>query len=369
MRQAVTSSVVRNSQPTLHDVSRLSGVSSATVSRVFSGSAKVSQPVRERVLAAARQLSYEPSIAARVLAGAKMRAIGAIFPEIASGFYADILAGIDEVCAEHSFDVMASFVGTNRKRPDLIRRLLRQGRVDALILLNLHESTDLNPRELEGLPIILVDREITGAKLPVVGIDNVGGAEAMIEHLFEQGHRKISLLTGPTGNFDSEQRLLGARQAANRLGISIDESSIWRGEFTVASGHRAAREMLDSRQPLPDAIFCFNDVMAIGLISEFHRAGISVPGKVAVAGFDNIETAEHISLTSVACPMRLMGQVAARWAIDSVMKDEKPTGSHRLQVRLAVRNSSAGRRGSPTHHRARVTSVLYAQTDDRGERR
>ena len=360
MRQAVTSSVVRKSQPTLHDVSRLSGVSSATVSRVFSGSAKVSENVRDRVLAAAKQLSYEPSIAARVLAGAKMRAIGAVFPEIASGFYADILAGIDEVCAEHGFDVMASFVGTNRKRPDLIRRLLRQGRVDALILLNLHESKDLTPRDIEGLPIILVDRELTGSALPVVGIDNVGGAEAMIEHLFEQGHRRIGLLTGPTGNFDSEQRLMGARQAATRLGILLDDSCLWRGEFTLASGHRVARDILDSRQPLPDAIFCFNDVMAIGLISEFQRAGVAVPGRVAVAGFDNIETAEHISLTSVACPMRLMGQVAARWAIDSVLNDEKPDGSHRLQVRLAVRNSSAGKRGSPTLQRARVTSVMYA---------
>src|SRR4051812_28963887 len=98
----------RRTQPTLYDVSRLSGVSSATVSRVFNDTARVSDEVRKRVLDAAKQLAYEPSHAARALAGRKTKTIGAIFPEIASGFYADVLAGIDEVAAESGFDVLAS---------------------------------------------------------------------------------------------------------------------------------------------------------------------------------------------------------------------------------------------------------------------
>lgn len=334
---------VRRPQPTLYDVSRLSGVSSATVSRVFSGRARVSEEVRKRVLEAANQLAYEPSHAARALAGARTQTVGAIFPTIASGFYADVLAGIDEVAAESGFDVLASFVGKSRSRPDLVNRLLRQGRVDSLVLLNLDDNIDLKPESVDGLPIILVDREISGSSLPVIGMDNVGGAEAMIQHLFEQGHRRIALLTGPDGNFDSQQRLLGCRRAFNTLGLTLEESLIWTGAFTLESGQKAARQCLDSRQPLPDAIFCFNDVMAIGMMTEFDRAGVSVPGHVALAGYDNVETAAHLSLTSVVCPMRLMGQMAARWAIDLVTQNERPT-NHRLQVRLVVRNSSSGRR-------------------------
>ena len=174
-------------------------------------------------------------------------------------------------------------------------------------------------------------------------MDNVGGAEAMIEHLFEQGHRRIALLTGPKGNYDSEQRLLGCRQAFARLGLSFEESLIWTGGFTMTSGVDAAKKVLDSKAPLPDAIFCFNDSMAIGMINKFHGSGISVPGDVAIAGYDNLDAAEHLSLTSIACPMRLMGQVAARWAVELVNRDQKQVG-HRLQVRLVIRHSSAGKK-------------------------
>jgi len=332
----------RKMQPTLYDVSRLSGVSSATVSRVFGSKTRVSDPIRKRVLEAAKQLSYEPSHAARALAGRRTLTLGAIFPEIASGFYADVLAGIDEVAAENGFDVLASFVGKHRSKPELVKRLLRQGRVDALLLLNLDDSLDLEPESIGQLPIVLIDHEIAGSGLPVVGMDNIGGAEAMVEHLFEQGHRRIAVVTGPAGNFDSDQRLLGYRRASTRLGLTLDHKLIWNGAFTLASGARAVREHLDSKQPLPDAIFCLNDPMAIGVLNELQRSGVSVPGEVALAGYDNVEAAAHLSLTSIACPMRLMGQMAARWAVELITRNEKPV-THRLQVRLVVRSSSTGR--------------------------
>jgi DNA-binding LacI/PurR family transcriptional regulator len=342
MTQTLAPIDLRRSQPTLYDVSRLSGASTATVSRVFSGKANVAEDTRKRVMDAANQLGFEPSHTARVLAGNRTHTLGAIFPEIASGFYADVLAGIDEVAAESGFDVLASFVGKRRRRPEMLKRLLRQGRVDALLLLNLDDTSDLDPKAMERLPIVLIDREISGTNLPVVGMDNVGGAEAMIEHLFEQGHRRIAILAGPVGNYDSEQRLVGCHRAFARLGLTPDERLIWNGDFTLASGARAAKEFLDSKLPLPDAIFCLNDAMAIGMLGELQRAKISVPRDLALAGYDNVEAAAHLSLTSVACPMRLMGQIAARWAVDLITKNERPEG-HRLQVRLVVRNSSAGK--------------------------
>src|ERR1700722_384791 len=341
---SVISPVSKQTTPTstVYDVSRLSGVSAATVSRVFSGSAPVSEQVRKRVIEAANQLAYEPSHAARALAGRRTNTLGAIFPEIANGFSAEVLAGIDEVAAESGFDVLAAFVGTHRSRPELLKRLLRQGRCDALLLLNLDDRLDMKPETVDQLPIVLIDREIPGSNLPAVGMDNVGGAQAMIEHMFEQGHRRIAVLTGPPGNFDSEQRLLGCRQAFAKLGLSLDERLVWSGGFTVESGARAARQFLESRQPMPDAIFSLNDAMAIGIMKEFERVGISIPGDVALGGYDNVEAAAHLSLTSVACPMRLMGQVAARWAVDLVTRNERPAG-HRLQVRLVARNSTTGK--------------------------
>jgi LacI family transcriptional regulator len=342
MSQTALPQQPRKAQPTLYDVSRLSGTSIATVSRVFSGKAKVGEETRRRVMEAANQLAFEPSHIARALAGRCTQTLGVIFPDIASGFYADVLAGIDEVAAESGLDVLASFVGKRRSRPELVKRLLRQGRVDALIVLNLEESTDLKAEDVSQLPIILVDREISQANLPVVGLDNIGGAEAMIEHLFEQGHRRIALLSGPSGNYDSEQRLIGCRQAMARLGLAADERLIWSDDFTVDGGKRLMREFLESKQILPDAIFCFNDAMAFGVLDELQHAGLSVPDDIALAGYDNVEAADHFSLTTVANPMRLMGQVAARWAIDLATRNERLT-SHKLPVRLVVRSSSAGK--------------------------
>ena len=116
MSQGTSPSLVRKSPPTLYDVSRLSGASIATVSRVFSGKNRVSDETRKRVMDAAKELAFEPSHAARALAGRRTNTLGAIFPEIASGFYADVLAGIDEVAAEAEFEVLASFVSKRRSR-------------------------------------------------------------------------------------------------------------------------------------------------------------------------------------------------------------------------------------------------------------
>src|SRR5271170_7976628 len=166
MNQAVAPIEFRRGQPTLYDVSRLSGASTATVSRVFSGKARVGDHTRKRVVDAANQLGFEPSHTARALAGNRTHTLGAIFPEIASGFYAEVLAGIDEVAAESGFDVLAAFVGTHRKRPELVRRLLRQGRCDALLLLNLDDRLDLDSQAVDQLPIVLIDREIPCCNLP-----------------------------------------------------------------------------------------------------------------------------------------------------------------------------------------------------------
>jgi LacI family transcriptional regulator len=185
-------------------------------------------------------------------------------------------------------------------------------------------------------------------------MDNVGGAEEMIEHLYDQGHRRIAILTGPQGNYDSERRLAGCRRAMSRLGLSLDEKLIWNGAFTFASGIRAARQLLRSRAPMPDAIFCLNDAMAIAMLAELRDAGVSVPGDVALAGFDNVDESAHMSLTTVAAPMRLMGETAARAAVDLVVKGKRPR-SQLLPVRLVVRASSRARRRITDAARRRQT--------------
>jgi LacI family transcriptional regulator len=334
---------VYRSLPTLYDVCELSGVSSATVSRVFSGSARVTSATRKRVLAAARRLGYAPLHAGRALRSRRTQTIGAIFPEMAKHFYPEILCGIDEVASDSGFDVLASFVGKRRQRSELVDRLLGQGRVDALIIINLQSRNDLAPRVLSELPIILIDRGIPGTNLPAIGMDNVAGAKAMVDHLLEQGHRRIAVLTGPAGNFDSRQRLLGCKLALEKAGVRLEPELVWRGAFTFASGISVARELLRPGRRWPDAIFCLNDAMAIGLMGELRSKGVAVPGDIAVAGFDDVHEAEQLGLTSVATPTRLMGETAARCAIE-LITIRKPAKSACLPVRLVQRISSLAKR-------------------------
>ena len=199
---------------------------------------------------------------------------------------------------------------------------------------------------MDELPIILIDREISGTTLPVVGLDNVGGAEAMIQHLYDQGHRRIGIMTGPHGNFDSEQRLIGCRLAMKRLGVTLEPKWLWPGAFTVESG--AAKPCVTPSKPaipFPMRFSVSTMRWRSGRWASCTGTAFRSRGDVALAGYDNVEAAAHLSLTTVASPMRLMGQVAARWAVDLVTRNERPAG-RRLKVQLAVRNSSAGK-GSP----------------------
>ena len=326
------------SVPTLYDVCQDTGLSSATVSRVFSGSTPVSDETRKRVMEAANRLGYVPSHAGRALRSRRTHTIGAIFPEMSRHFYPDVLSGIDEGAAELRFDVLASFLGQHRRRSDLLDRMLGEGRVDALLLVNIEFTANEYEAAPRRVPIVLIGRDAPGSSCPYIGIDNSRGAELMIEHLLKQGHRRIATVTGPRDSHDSQQRLQGIRRALARAGLPLEPGLVWSGEFTFASGIAAAQKYLTEKRK-PDAIFCLNDAMAIAMLGELRRSGVSVPGAVAVAGFDDVHESAHLLLTTIAAPMREIGQVAAKVAVDLVNGNDV-AASQLLPVRLVVRDTS-----------------------------
>jgi DNA-binding LacI/PurR family transcriptional regulator len=209
-----------------------------------------------------------------------------------------------------------------------------------MILVNVEPPGDLPEVSQRRVPIVVVGR--AGQGVHAVGMDNIGGAQAMIEHLLGQGHRRIAIVTGPRGSHDSTQRLLGCRRALARARVSVPQDFIRPGAFTFASGIETARWFLSARRR-PDAIFCLNDAMAIGLIGELRGSGVMVPQEVAVAGFDDVHDSAHLGLTTVAAPMAEIGRVATRSAVKLVENEDVPL-IQSLPVRLVVRTSSVGRR-------------------------
>ena len=326
-------------RPTIYDVSRLTGFSTATVSRVFSNYPRVSQSTRNRVMAVSRKLGFSPSPVGRALAGGNTRIIGVMFPLIASGFFAEALAGLDEVLAEDGFTMLTAFYGGGRDIQSVLARLTTGYQSDVLILASTYDLGDqVQFPSVLRTPMVLLDRPIPRAEACTILIDNMAGVSAMVRHLAENGHRRIAVISGPDNTWDAQQRMQGYLQAMKELNLPIDPTLIWRGDFTLESGRQAMRKAMAAQQSF-DAVFCLNDEMALGAIAAIYEAGWRIPDDVAITGFDGISAAESLQLTTVACPMRDLGRAAATAAI-SLTRGVAHPPDQLIPVRLIVRRSS-----------------------------
>ena len=324
---------------TLYDVCRHTGLSSATVSRVMNDSPQVRPSTRDRILQAARELGYVPSHHARALASKQTRTLGVIFPKIASGFFAEVLEGIDEVAAEQEFHLLAAFSHNRTNEQKLVQQFLHDGRVDCLILMNLLlPDSFVREAATAPTPMVLLDRPVPGAPVACITLDNVRGAEAAMLHLVSLGHRDIAILTGPEGTHDAQERLRGCRQAARAAGLPLDPTRLWPGGFTEESGYQTARTRLLQDSSPPDAIFALNDDMALGALEALQEQGLGVPQHVGLVGFDDVGPARYLQLTTVRCPMRRMGRDAAAAAIQLSTTHEAPA-NRVLGTELVVRRS------------------------------
>jgi len=301
---------------TLRDICNATGLSSATVSRVLNNSPLVKEKTRERVQKVMAELNYFPLASARALAGRRTGSIGIISPYVGSGFFAEIMVGVDRVAAERGVHVMMSFAHGIGDEKRLVTRFIQERSVDAVILINL----DLPPEFLaevknDKIPLISVDTPAVEQGIASVSIGNRDGAHKMMAHLLEHGYRDIVVFAGPEMSYDSRERLEGCKAAAAEAGTSLPAEKIFTGSFIMDSGREFMQKILDSGKPLPDAVFALNDVMAFGAMASLREAGLSVPQDIAVTGFDNSEASSLVGLTTVAVPLLDMGRHAAETAL------------------------------------------------------
>jgi len=321
------------------DVCKAAGVSTATVSRVINKSPLVREPTRKRVMESIEALGYRPSYAARTLARQRTDSLGVILPEIAGGFFTEVLRGIDRVAAQHDMHLMTAFSHGRNDQEELLLRLLHQRRADALISMNL-TLPDSFVRESagQGLPIVLIGRPVEGANIISIALDNAGGADKAVTHLIEHGYKKIAIITGPKHNFDSEKRLEGSREAISRAKLQLPEEMIWQGAFTEESGRLAMMNWMAKGHPLPDAIFACNDQMAFGAMDALREKGHRVPEDVAIIGFDDIESARLLNLSTIHVPMTELGATAAEAALQQISNTVTQT-QRVLPTSLVLRRS------------------------------
>ncbi|WP_432798447.1 LacI family DNA-binding transcriptional regulator [Poriferisphaera sp. WC338] len=332
--------MAKSQSVTVTDVSKVTGLSTATVSRVLNNSPLVREATRNKVMQAVRELGYTANYSARALARQRTDTIGVIFPGIDKGFFSEVLMGVNEVATYHNLHITVGFALNYKDEPALVSSYVHGGRVDSLILMNLGMPEDFL-REIvrESMPIVLIDRPVKGAMVTNVRLDNANGADEAMTHLVTHGYKRIAIVRGPRETFDADQRWEGCQRAANRLGYDIDPELIWQGNFYDRSGYDLMKQWLLSGKELPDAVFAFNDPMAIGVLRALNEQGLNVPQDMALVGYDDMDSARYLGLTTVRSPMRKMGQVACRTVIEQLNSQEKRPTDHVLNTELVVRRS------------------------------
>ena len=326
---------------TIRDVARAADVSVATVSRALNGIEKVASPTRDHVLKIVQDLDYVPHSGARALSSKRTDTIGVLLPDLHGEFFSELIRGIDLAARARGLHLLLSSSHGDPVEAAAALRAMRS-RVDSIIMMSLNAGSDaVVSAAPAGVPLVLLGGNRRSPGRPSFVIDNYAGAFAITEHLANAGKRSVAFVAGPSDNIEANERLRGYRAALKRTAGAFPEWIV-QGDFGEESGREAART-LASGSP-PDAIFCANDMMAIGCLEGLRDAGISVPGDVALAGFDDIPITRYVNppLTTAAVPIAEMGRQALECCAD-IIAGGKPNLQHVFKPLLVIRASSAAR--------------------------
>jgi DNA-binding LacI/PurR family transcriptional regulator len=327
---------------TISDVARHAGVSIATVSRVLNRSATVTDSTASRVRAAIAELNYVPHAAARGLARGKLNALGLISDIISVPFFAPLFEGIESAAREAGFDVLIHC--TQRKpssTPGFARPLGPHNTDGLLVFAGTLEDAELTYLNRRGFPMVLLHQTPPDAlNIPCVTFENKASARNMAEHLIQDhGYRRIAFLTGPPGQEDSCWREMGYREALSAHGIAYDPALVAGGGVKGSQAQAVVEKWLAEGLCL-DAIFAWDDDLALEVIYAFQRAGMQVPQDIAVVGFDDIHLAHYLAppLTTVRVPVEQAGREAVRQLV-RLMETGQADPVTLLPTELVIRRS------------------------------
>lgn len=299
----------RMDTPSIRDVAERAGVSVATVSRVLNRTARVAPSKAADVQRAIDDLGFRPNSLARALSLGRTGTVGVVAPFFTHWGTLGRLRGITDRVAAEDYDLMIFDVETPKQRTDALVKLARRDRVDGLLVVSVPLADDEVSRlRRDALPVVLVD--VAHPALSRVTIDDVDGGRIAAEHLIERGHTRIGFVgdlpENPLGFTSSEYRLAGYRDALVAAGIAVDERLVRRGVHGRESARAMASDLLAAPAP-PSAVFAASDTQAIGVLEAAAAAGLDVPGELAVVGFDDVEIAGILGLTTVRQPLALIG--------------------------------------------------------------
>jgi DNA-binding LacI/PurR family transcriptional regulator len=319
------------------------GLSPTTISLVLNDSPAgraIPQRTRDRVSEAAERFGYRPNFFARSLRMSSSMSIGVISPDLSEGYFTQVMGGVEEQLLKAQYFYLTASHRWDEKLIARYSTMLEERAVDGFLLLN-------TPCVIESTrPVVTISSDRRGAAHTNIALDHDQAAELALRHLYELGHRQVACMRGPELIVDSEYRWNGIERAAKALGLKLDADlciQLTDSRSSPQVGYEAVTNLLAKHKAFT-AIFCFNDISAIGAMSAIRDHGLSVPGNISVIGFDDIVSASYQApkLTTVRQPLREMGIEGARMLLEQIKTPAKEYPAEILmRPELVVRESTA----------------------------
>ena len=323
---------------TISDVAAAAGVSPATVSRVLNGNTGVAAELQGRVRTAVENLGYRPNGLARGLRRQATMVLGVVISDVTNPFFTSMVRGFEDVAQAAGYSVVLANSDEDLEKE---RRYLEVAVAEQMAGVALCPTssgrTDVSVLAMYGTPVVTVDRELKGAAVDNVSIDNHLAARRATEHLIGQGCAHIAFISGPTTTTTGERRLAGYRAALRSAGLS---ASVKRADFRVDGGYRAASELLDARPT--DGMLVSNNLMAVGALRALQERGVALPDDIAFASFDGVIWAQilHPTLTVMEQPTYEIGRRAAELLLARIADPGAPVQKVVLPAVLRIGQSS-----------------------------
>jgi LacI family transcriptional regulator len=299
--------------PTIRDVAKLAGVSPITVSRVINNTGYIGEKTRKRVEAAIRQLGYVPNTLARSLRSRRTCTLALVLTDITNPFWTTVARGAEDAASKAGFSMMLGNTDESEEKQGRYITALLEKQIDGMLFVPVGNTPAvIRMVKRQDVPVVVLDRRITGAKADVVRCDSEGGAYKLTNLLLSLGHRRIAVLSGPRRISTAEDRVRGYQRALAEQGVPIQAELMHYGNFTVESGVEMARCALNL-SPRPTAIFAGNNFIAIGALKVLQEFRVRVPEDIALVGFDDLPANLTIDpfLTVARQPAYEMGSRAA----------------------------------------------------------
>jgi LacI family transcriptional regulator len=327
---------------TIADVAAVAGVGVATVSRVLNGSSVVREDTRQRVRSAIEELDYRPNTIARSLSRGRAMTLGVIVPFFVRPSAVERLRGAEAEFTGAGYDTVLYNVGTPSQVGEQFANVAG-GRTDGILVISVPPPRPQMRQLIGRTPVVLVDVRYPGVSQ--VHTDDVEGGGLATRHLLQLGHRRIAFVgdhtDNPYGFTSSAYRRSGFQDTMRRAGLGVPPEHVKEGVHSREAALRLASELLSLPEP-PTAIFAASDTQALGVLEAAARAGVDVPGELSVIGFDDIEIAPYVGLTTVRQPLEYSGARGARLLLGQIAgRHPKRPVVEKLVLQLVVRRTTA----------------------------